>query len=310
MSHAFRAARFWKPLQSEIERRLPVLLYHHIGPARSGTFPELTVSSEKFDRQMRWLARWGYVGIRPSDWLRWLREGNGLPEKAVLISFDDGYADLTEHALPVLRRLGFGAVVFVVTGQVGGTNTWDEAQGSATHRLMTADQIRYWATQGIEFGAHSRTHVDLTTLPPNELSEEILGSRNDLIKLLGSPVSSFAYPYGTYNRDVYECVRRGFDLAFCAGPTMEGFNNVLTDRYLQRRNAVQNGYFVVDVLCGVRWGYEPIQRCNEPIQRICSRLNLRSRLNHMKECSAQVIRRSRFAHSVVSIFWKTDEFGQ
>jgi peptidoglycan/xylan/chitin deacetylase (PgdA/CDA1 family) len=304
MNHAFRTARFYKPLQSEIGRRLPVLLYHHIGPARSGTFPELTVSSEKFDRQMRWLARWGYVGIRPSDWLRWLREGTGLPEKAVLITFDDGYADLTEHALPVLRRHRFGAVVFVVTGQVGGTNTWDEAQGSATHRLMTADQIRYWATQGIEFGAHSRTHVDLTTLTPNELSDEILGSRNDLIKLLGSRVLSFAYPYGIYNRDVYECARGGFDLAFCAGPTMEGFNDLLTDRHLQRRNAIQTGYFVADVLCSVRWGYKPIQSCYEPIQRIRARLSLRSRLNHMKECSAKVIRRSRFIHSVASIFWK------
>src|SRR5262249_30455200 len=153
---------------------------------------ELTVSPEQFDRQVRWLARWGYVGIRPSDWLRWLNEETGLPEKAVLISFDDGYADLTEHALPVLRRHGFGAVVFIVTGQVGGTNAWDEAQGSATHQLMTVDQIRYWATQGIEFGAHSRTHVDLTTLLPTKLRDEILGSRNDLMKLLGSRVISFA----------------------------------------------------------------------------------------------------------------------
>ena len=127
---------------------------------------------------MRWLARWGYVGIRPSDWLRWLRERTGPPEKAVLITFDDGYADLTEHALPVLRRHGFGAVVFVVTGQVGGASAWDEAQGSAPHRLMTADKWRLGYT-GNQFGSHSRTHVDLTTLTPNELSDEIVGSRKD-----------------------------------------------------------------------------------------------------------------------------------
>src|SRR5262249_184267 len=152
-----------------------------------------------------------------------------------------------------------------------------------------------------------RTHVDLTTLAPKELTDEILGSRDDLIKLLGSKVSSFAYPYGSYNSDVYECARRGFGLAFCAGPTMEGFNDLLTDRYLQRRSAVQIGDFAVDVLCRVGWGYKPIQKWGyEPIQRIRARLNLRSRLNHMKERSAKVIRRGRFIHSVASIFWKTD----
>jgi peptidoglycan/xylan/chitin deacetylase (PgdA/CDA1 family) len=167
-----------KFLQSETRRkRLPVLLYHHIGPRPPGTFPNLTVSTQEFERQMRWLVHRGYVGIRPSDWLRWLREGTDLPEKAVLITFDDGYADLAEHALPVLRRHGFGAVVFIVTGQVGGTNVWDEAIGSAMHRLMTADQIRYWAAQGIEFGAHSRTHADLTTLTSDKLSDEIVGSK-------------------------------------------------------------------------------------------------------------------------------------
>lgn len=284
MSHALRTAGLWRPLQKQSGRGLPVLLYHHIGPARPGTRPALTVSSEKFDRQVRWLARCGYVGIRPSDWLRWLREGTGLPQKAVLITFDDGYADLAEHALPVLRRHEFGAVVFIVTGQVGGTNKWDEARGSATHRLMTADQIRYWATQGIEFGAHSRTHVDLTTLTPNELSGEILGSRDDLTKLLGSPVISFAYPYGIYNGDVYECARRGFDLAYCAGPTMEGFNDLLTDRHRQRRIEVKTDYFVGDVLWSVRWGYKPLQR-------IRARLALHSRLKHMKERSAKVIQR-------------------
>src|ERR1700730_6891640 len=142
---------------SDFGTKLPVLLYHHVGPRRPGTFPQLTISSQTFERQVRWLARIGYGRIRPSYWLAWLLDRTGLPEKAVLITFDDGYADLTEYALPVLQHYGFGAGVFIVTGQVGGTNAWDE--GSAPHQLMTGDQIRYWATQGIEFCAHSRTHV-------------------------------------------------------------------------------------------------------------------------------------------------------
>ena len=149
---------------------------------------------------MRWLARQGYTGIRSTDWLYGWRGRKGLSAKPILLTFDDGYADLVEYALPVLRRYGFGGVVFVVTAQLGGANTWDQAKGSGTHRLMTAEQIRYWAMQGIEFGAHGRSHVDLTTLPPQRLKEEVLGGASDLAGILGSPAVSFAYPYGSYDR--------------------------------------------------------------------------------------------------------------
>jgi peptidoglycan/xylan/chitin deacetylase (PgdA/CDA1 family) len=269
---------------SEFGAKLPVLLYHHVGPPRPGTFPQLTISSRTFERQVRWLARFGYVGIRPSDWLAWLRDRTGLPEKPMLITFDDGYADLTEYALPVLRHYGFGAGVFIVTGQVGGTNAWDE--GSAPHQLMTGEQIRYWATQDVEFGAHSRTHVDLTTLTSNDLRDEIFGSKNDLVTLLESPVTSFAYPYGAYNRDAYECARENFDLAFS---TIEDLNYVQTDRHLQRRTGVQTGDFLIDILCSVRWGYKPIQ-----IMR--ARFKLRSRFNSIKEPFVKVIRKVRRQH--------------
>jgi len=268
---AVRAAGSWKALHSEFAVRLPVLLYHHVGPVRPGTIRGLTLSPERFERQMGWLARRGYIGIRPSDWVRWRREGKGLPEKPVLLTFDDGYADLTEYALPVLRRYSFGAVVFVVTGQVGGTNAWDEARGSGTHQLMTAEQIRYWAAQGIEFGAHSRTHADLTTLAPHGLEQEVIGSGSDLSSIVGSRVVSFAYPYGAYNQTVCDCVRGAFDLAFCADDRMEGMNHLLTDPCLLRRTMVQTGDSLLALESRVRWG-------RNPIQNVRARVSLRSRL--------------------------------
>jgi peptidoglycan/xylan/chitin deacetylase (PgdA/CDA1 family) len=280
---AFRLGMSRKALQHDIRVKLPVLLYHHVGPSRPGTYPQQTLSSKAFERHVRWLARLGYVGIRPCDWLAGLRDRTGLPKKPVLITFDDGYADVTEYALPVLQRHGFGAGVFIVTGHVGGTNAWDEAKGSAPHKLMTADQIRYWARQGIEFGAHSRTHVDLTTLALNGLRDQVLGSKIDLVKLVGSPVTSFAYPYGIYNGDAYECVRESFDLAFS---TIEDLNNVQTDRHLQRRIGVQKGDFLIDILCCVRWGYKPIQQ-------IRARLKLRSHYNSIREPIMKVIRKIR-----------------
>ena len=91
-------------------------------------------------------------------------------------------------------------------------------------------------------------------------------------RLFGSRVISFAYPYGIYNNDVYKRVRGCFDLAYCAGPEMEGFNDRLTDRHLQRRTAVQTKNSVVDVACSVRWGFKPVNG-------IRSRLRLRSRFH-------------------------------
>jgi peptidoglycan/xylan/chitin deacetylase (PgdA/CDA1 family) len=252
--------------------RLPVLLYHHVGPIQEGTFPGLTVSPERFERHVRWLARRGYTGVCPSDWLRWRREGKGLPDKPVLLTFDDGYADLVEFAFPVLRRHGFGAVVYIVTGQLGGTNTWDEERGFGTIRLMTAKQITDWALKGIEFGAHSRTHADLTTLDAEGIKEEVLGSRNELASLLGSRVISFAYPYGHYNQDVLDCVRVAFDLAFIEDYKMKGLNDLSTAPHLLERISVQSEDSVVTVECYARWGFNPIRRLRE---RILLRTRLR-----------------------------------
>ncbi len=267
---AAREAGSWNALQSEFGKRLPVFLYHHVGPDQPGMVPGLNVSAQTFERHVHWLARRGYTGIRPADWVRWLREAKGLPNKPVLITFDDAYEDLAEYALPVLRKYGFGAAVYVVTGQVGGTNVWDQAHGFGVLRLMNAEQIRHWAGQGIEFGAHSRRHVDLTTLSPQELHDEVEGSGKDLESLLGSPIASFAYPYGFHNPAVVDCVRGAFDLAFIVDLEIEGLNSLGTDPHLLMRTLVPATDSVADTEYRARRGYSPIERLR-------ARLRLRSR---------------------------------
>lgn len=249
---------------------LPALLYHHVGPRQPGTYPSLTVSSERFERHVRWLARCGYVGVRPTDWLAWCREGKPLPEKPVLFTFDDGYADVAERALPVLRGHGFGAAVFVVTGHIGGDNSWDRDRGSGQQRLMTADQIREWAARGIEFGAHGRTHSDLTTLSGHRLEREIRGSQDDLAAITGLPVRSFAYPYGSVNEAVRQCVRGVFDSAFSCD---EGVNTPASDPYALRRSMVQSHDSLVALACRVRLGRYPVEHWQ-------ARLRIRSRIRN------------------------------
>ncbi len=265
---AVREVGSWRAFRAEFGMGLPVLLYHHVGPPRPGTYPELTVTPAQFERQIRWLARHGYMGIRPSEWLAWRGGTAQLPDRPVLLTFDDAYADLTKFALPVLERYGFGAAVFAVTGLLGGTNAWDEARGSGTHRLMTTEEVREWATRGIEFGAHGQTHADLPTLGPAELDSEIAGSARDLAATLGSRPAAFAYPYGYYNPCVRDRVREHFELAFTCD---EGVNDLRSEPHHMRRTMVQPGDSILDFAFRARLGWSPLERGR-------SRLRLRTRL--------------------------------
>jgi peptidoglycan/xylan/chitin deacetylase (PgdA/CDA1 family) len=153
-----------------------------------------------------------------SDWVAWLVEKRPIPKRPVLITFDDGYEDITHHALPLLSRYGFKSVVYIVTGLTGKVNEWDigkvnEWDGRAwpgAIQLMSEDQIINWAGKGCEFGSHTRHHPDLRTLSRNQLEDEALGSAADLRRILGVGPTSFAYPYGHFNQMVRACVAKAY----------------------------------------------------------------------------------------------------
>jgi peptidoglycan/xylan/chitin deacetylase (PgdA/CDA1 family) len=248
---------------------LPVLMYHHVGPLRPSYSRTLSVSPSQFEKQIRFLKRRGYVGIHLSDCVAWLRHGAALPEKAVLLTFDDALADLHEHAFPLLTDYGFGAVVFVVTDCIGKTNIWDQQFGYGHYPCLTAEQIRYWAAKGIDFGSHSRTHPDLRDLDAAQLRDEIAGSRSDLEDVLGAPVVSFAYPYGHFNGAVADCAGQHFDLAFTI---LEGLNTSQTGHALLHRSIALGTDGPLDLELRVRLGWNPVRRLRE-------RLRLRARLS-------------------------------
>lgn len=259
----------WTQLRHDFGATLPVLIFHHVGPRDPDASPALTVSGEKFTRMMRWLARHGYLGISPSQWLDWVDAGVPLPAKPILLTFDDAFADLAEHAFPVLRQYGFSAGVFVVTGQVGGINAWD--QGMAVWRCLDASQIREWSAQGIEFGAHTRTHADLTRLSARQMEDEIAGSRKELEDILGQAVASFAYPFGNLNEAAIDCVRRHYDLAFSC---IEGLNSLATELHILRRTMVLPSDLPVDLALRALLG-------SSPLHALKARLRVRTRLRSL-----------------------------
>ena len=265
---AIKAAGGWRQFERAYAKVLPVLMYHHVGPVQPGAYPALTVAPERFEKQMSWLKRNGYTTIRTADWLAWCLEGKSLPPKPVLLTFDDAYADLVEYAFPVLRKHDFTATVFVVTGEIGGENSWDKKSGSAAIRCMNVDEIKRWSGEGIEFGAHTRTHLDLTTLSEHELEEEIAGSGRELAVILGKIPSSFAFPFGAYNSIVQERVKKSYQLAFTSD---EGLNDLTTHPHSLRRIMIQTRHSLLDFALNVEHGFNPIERLR-------ARIGLRTRM--------------------------------
>jgi peptidoglycan/xylan/chitin deacetylase (PgdA/CDA1 family) len=211
---------------------LPILTYHRIGNPRSDLDKSGVVLPREFERQVSWLKANGYNTITASHLNEVLHERAEMPPSPVLLTFDDGYEEICENALPALVANGLTATAFIVTGCVGKTNKWDEDAGWGSIPIMSADQIRQWAQQGIDFGAHSETHPDMIKMTPVELASECSDCAQALSEILGRRVTSFAYPHGRHNATVRSVAARYFDLAFGCE---EGLNTINTDRFRLRR---------------------------------------------------------------------------
>jgi peptidoglycan/xylan/chitin deacetylase (PgdA/CDA1 family) len=187
---------------------IPILMYHQIDarPSRGAPLRGLVVSPQAFARQMGLLSFLGYQGLSMSALMPYLRgEKQG---KVVGITFDDGYLNNLEHAMPVLQHHGFSSTCYVVSDQLGGSNVWDHGKGIAPKPLMQAEHLRQWVGGGQEVGAHTRTHADLTQLSAAQSLDEIEGGKRDLESASGSVVSQFCYPYGIYNAALVDQVRQ------------------------------------------------------------------------------------------------------
>ena len=192
-------------------RDTPMIFMYH-GVADADEDPnQLCVSPARFAEQMAWLARRGLRGVGIAELVDAMRAGRqrGL----VGLTFDDGYTNVLETALPVLRRHGFGATAYIISDRLGGTNEWDEGP---VWQLMTADQVRELAAAGIEIGSHAATHLRLAGASPSQLAAEVSDSRISLGALLGTEIRGFAYPYGSMDAAARRAVRdAGYEYA-CA----------------------------------------------------------------------------------------------
>ena len=194
-------------------KHIPILMYHNIGePPEGASLRNLYVRTGAFGRQMWLLRLLGYKGLSMSAAMPYLRgEKSG---RVAVITFDDGYLDTLEQALPILNTFGFSATCYVVSGRTGEYNDWDAVALNVRKQLMSAEQVKAWQAAGMEVGAHSRTHPHLPTCTDAELHAEIAGSKADLESLTGASVTQFCYPYGDLDARVADAARNaGYNAA-------------------------------------------------------------------------------------------------
>ncbi|WP_446042028.1 polysaccharide deacetylase family protein [Streptomyces sp. SID1121] len=179
------------------------VMYHSVADHTDDPY-QVTVSPGRLERQLRWLRRRGLAGVGMAQLLRARAEGRGA--RMVGLTFDDGYADFNEAAVPLLHRYGFTATVYVLPGRLGGENEWDSL--GPRKPLLTEDGVRLAAEAGMEVGSHGLRHVDLTVADDETLAAETAQSRALLQDITGTEVTGFCYPYGTIDERVIGAVRQ------------------------------------------------------------------------------------------------------
>jgi peptidoglycan/xylan/chitin deacetylase (PgdA/CDA1 family) len=190
----------------------PVLCYHRIGgPLELGV---TRVGRSVFARQMTALARAGWRTVTLEEFA--VPPITRDAPRTFLLTFDDGYASLAEHAYPVLADLGFTATTFLITDYVGNTNTWDVQYTWQRLKHLSWPEIVHWRGRGFDFASHSATHQRLTWLDDAVIETELRGSREALTARLGPEAGrAIAYPFGAVDTRVLRHARSaGYELGF------------------------------------------------------------------------------------------------
>ncbi|MGK2877087.1 MAG: polysaccharide deacetylase family protein [Solirubrobacterales bacterium] len=176
---------------------VPILMYHvtKAAPPAGTPYPELWVTPADFKGQMNWLADNGYTGITMVQLFKYWDEGFKLPDKPVVISFDDGYPSHAKTARPVLARHKWPGVLFLGLDNVNNPETG-----------LTASHVKSLLASGWELGSHTISHSDLTSLSSAQLEVEVADSKAQISKRFGVDVEFFCYPAGKFDAAVVAAV--------------------------------------------------------------------------------------------------------
>lgn len=196
------------PEAESLTRPVPILMYHAVTDAPTERCRPLAVRPHDFADQLAYLRDQGFTALTASQ-LADLRRGGdarAMPERPVVLTFDDGYADFHTAALPALQRYGFTATLFVATDWLAG-GAGSAGSQAAPGPMLTWSQVEEVAAAGIEIGGHTHTHPQLDQLPEAAVRSEVTDSKKLLEDRVQQPVASLAYPYGYSDARVRQVVR-------------------------------------------------------------------------------------------------------
>lgn len=198
---------------------VPIIMYHQVYDAGHRRLD--TVSPERFEWHMAYLKKHRFHVLPLSALVRIVKEGEPLPRKIVVISFDDGYENNYRYAFPILKKYQFPATIFMISDFVN-------VQG-----YLTTAQLKEMLAHGIEIGSHTRRHVYLPDVSPEERVQEIKGSKARLEEELGVPVGMFSYPTGGFSEEIKQQVREAGYEGACT--TNRGYDRLMRDPYEFKR---------------------------------------------------------------------------
>ena len=197
-------------------QRIKVLMYHRViteKPEKERRWHYVTVT--EFRKQMKLIDQVGYTPITFSDYQLYVEGQLTLPSKPIIITFDDGYLDTLENAIPILLEFDMRAVIFVMGDRKLKSARWDEDEDSDSCPLMSDEQIRTVHEMGFEIGAHSHDHVPLSILSEEDIEYEVIKSKEEIENVLNEPIQTFSYPYGSVDERVKRIVSESGFLFAC-----------------------------------------------------------------------------------------------
>lgn len=203
------------------EQEVIILFYHSVQDSdNDGSMPP-----QKLDKQFAYLKKRGYHTLTMEEYYDFIKHNKPLPKKAIMLTFDDGYANNYTNLFPLLKKYNFKATVYVATAHIDNNPSY-----------LNSKQIKEMSDSGILIGSHTVTHPHLSQLSKEEQKKEIEKSKEKLEEITGKPVEHFCYPYGDYNQNSIDLLRQeGFKTSVT---TVQGWTSPNLDNFFELRRSV------------------------------------------------------------------------
>jgi len=181
-------------------KSVPILMYHSIAYEKDNP---VRLPIENLEEQFKYLKDNGYYTITLTDLYKYFMTDTPIPEKSVVLTFDDGYVDNYMAMLPILKKYNFKATIFVITGVIDKSDNY-----------LTSQQLKEMEKYGVDIESHTANHENLKDLSKEKQLETLIKSKKELEKMLNKKVNFFAYPFGGYTKTSIEAVREaGYKMA-------------------------------------------------------------------------------------------------